>query len=259
MAATRIATKPTINLAELTVALQPVLNLRTGNVHGFEALLRGPGGTDVNPPALFRRARREGWAEALEYRARELALQAAHLHLRYKEVLFLNGDARYPIDAASYPHLVLEINEARNVDKRTVEKLQRNGLSLYLDDYGVSHGNLSRLLEMHPSGIKVDRGIIQGIATDPRRFAVARGLALLSNELGISIVAEGIETAEDLAAVIRAGFPYGQGYYLGRPELIPDRYRLSQLRSSIRATTAAAKSESGSGASDFGAAVAAMV
>ncbi len=259
MATFRVAAEPTIDLTELTAALQPVLNLRTGNVHGFEALLRGPGGNNVNPPALFRRARREGWAEALEYRARELALQAARRHLRYKEVLFLNGDVRYPIDSACYPHLVLEINEARNVDKRTVEKLQRDGLSLYLDDYGVSHANLSRLLDISPSGLKVDRGIIQGIASDPRRFTVAQNLAKLANEHGLSIVAEGIETAEDLSAVINAGFQYGQGYYLGRPELIPDRYRLSQLRSAIRASATPAASESGSPASDFGAAVAAMV
>jgi EAL domain-containing protein (putative c-di-GMP-specific phosphodiesterase class I) len=233
MAAILSSPEPSVRLSELTVALQPVLDLRTGDVHGFEALLRGPDGCDVNPPALFRRARREGWDEALEYRARELAVAAAKRHLREGEVLFLNGDARFPVNAECYPHLVLEISEARNVDRRLITKLQRDGLALYLDDYGVSHGNLSRLLDMRPAGIKVDRAIIQGIASDPRRYVVAHALAGLADDLGIAIVAEGIETAEDLAAIRRVGFGFGQGYFLGRPELVPDRRRLRQVRSAL--------------------------
>ncbi|MDA8346877.1 MAG: EAL domain-containing protein [Thermaerobacter sp.] len=245
MAATPTSSGPSVRLDELTVALQPVLNLRTGGVYGFEALLRGPEGCDVNPPALFRRARREGWAEALEYRARGLAVEAANRYLRDKEVLFLNGDVRYPVDPSCYPHLVLEISEARNVDRRVIDKLQRNGLALFLDDYGVSHGNLSRLLEMQPTGIKVDRAIIQGISTDPRRYVVARALATLADDLSIAIVAEGIETAEDLAAVRRVGFGYGQGYFLGQPKLVPDRRYLNQLRHSLREASDAPSRERG--------------
>lgn len=239
MTASSTTRKPSVDLDGLTVALQPVLNLRTGAVHGFEALLRGPEGGDVNPPALFRRARREGWHEALEYRARELALQAAHRHLHDKEILFLNGDANYPIDNSCYPHLVLEINEARNLDKRALSRLQNDGLELYLDDYGVSHGNLSRLLEVRPSGIKVDREIIQGVSRDPRRYMIAKALASLAENLGIAIVAEGIETAEDLAAVRGVGFGFGQGYFLGRPTLVPDRPRLRELTVALHKTRAA--------------------
>ena len=218
-----------VRLEDLTVALQPVLDLRTGNVHGFEALLRGPEGSDVNPPAVFRRARREHWLGELEYRARSLAFEAAERFLQGREVLFLNGDIRFPLPPHRYPYLVLEVSEARNVSRHQVEKLRQEGLDLYLDDYGVSHGNLARILDVRPSGLKVDRSIIRGIAEDGRRFAMARALAALASDLGMDLVAEGIETSEDLVAARRAGFTLGQGYYLGRPTLRPDRQQIDQV------------------------------
>ena len=218
-----------VRLEDLTVALQPVLDLRTGQVYGFEALLRGPAGSDVNPPALFRRARRERWLGELEHRARTLAFEAAERFLGGEEVLFLNGDIRCPLPPHSYPHLVLEVSEVQDVSLSQVEKLREQGLNLYLDDYGVSHGNLARILDIGPNGLKVDRSIIRGIAEDSRRFAIARALVTLAGDLGIELVAEGIETGEDLIATRRAGFELGQGYYLGRPLLRPDREELNRV------------------------------
>jgi len=225
-----------VRLDELTVALQPVLDLRTGRVHGFEALLRGPAGSDVNPPAMFRRARRERWLGELEDRARTLAFEAAERYLQGEEVLFLNGDIRYPLPPHRYPHVVMEVSEAQDVSHHQVEKLRKQGLKLYLDDYGVSHGNLARILDIRPSGIKVDRTIVRGISEDSRRFAIARALASLASDLGMELVAEGIETSEDLVAARRAGFEFGQGYYLGRPLPRPDRDetdRVGQLLSNM--------------------------
>ncbi len=218
-----------VRLEELTVALQPVLDLRTGRVHGFEALLRGPAGSDVNPPALFRRARRERWFGELECRARSLAFEAAERFLQGEEILFLNGDVRIPVATDRYPHVVLEVNEAQDVSHAQVEKITRNGLKIYLDDYGVSHGNLSRIIDISPYGIKVDRSLVRGIAHDSRRFAIAHALANLANDLELELVAEGIETGEDLVAIRRAGFTLGQGYYLGRPQQRPDREELAQV------------------------------
>ncbi len=225
-----------VRLDEFTVALQPVLNLGNGKVHGFEALLRGPAGCDVNPPALFRRARREHWLGELESRARSLAFEAAERYLEGEEVLFLNGDLRFPLPQHRYPHVVMEVSEAQDVSHHHVEKLRHQGLKLYLDDYGVSHGNLARILDIRPCGLKVDRSIVRGISEDARRFAIARALAMLATDLGMDLVAEGIETSEDLVAARRAGFTLGQGYYLGRPRLDPNREeidRVSQLLSNM--------------------------
>lgn len=218
-----------VRLEELTVALQPVLDLRTGRVHGFEALLRGPAGSDVNPPAMFRQARREHWLGELEDRARSLAFEAAERFLQGEEVLFLNGDIRFPLPPHRYPHLVMEVSEAQDVSRHQVEKLREQGLKLYLDDYGVSHGNLARILDVRPCGLKVDRSIIRGIAVDSRRFAIAKALASLAGDLGMELVAEGIESSEDLVAARRAGFELGQGYYLGRPLPRPDRDEVKKV------------------------------
>jgi len=212
-----------VRLDELTVALQPVLNLRTGQIHGFEALLRGPDASDVNPPALFRRARREHWLGELEDRARSLAFEAAERFLQGDEVLFVNGDTRFPLPEHRYPHVVMEISETQDVSRYQVEKLRSQGLRLYLDDYGVSHGNLARILEVKPHGLKLDRSIVRGLAVDERRFSIARALVSMAEDLGMELVAEGLESSEDLVAARRAGIELGQGYYLGRPLPRPER------------------------------------
>jgi len=227
-----------IDLEQLTAALQPVLDLRNGQVYGFEALLRGPAGSDVQPLSLFRRARREHWHGALEARARSLGFEAAERHLRGTEVLFLNGDIRLPLPAHAYPHLVLEVSESQEVNRSQVEKLRAQGFNLFLDDYGVSQGNLGRILDVQPTGIKVDRSLIRGIAHDHRKFAMARAMSQLCRELGIKLVAEGIETREDLVAACRAGFEYGQGYYLGRPQLVPDRDEIATTSRLLRGLAA---------------------
>jgi len=217
-----------VPLDDMCVALQPVLNLRTGRVRGFEALLRGRGGTCVPTLQLYRRARREGWLDALEQRARSLAFASARRHLTGDELLFLNCDVRIPLSEEHYRRLVVEISEPGDIDAGDLDRLRLQGVQVFLDDYGVANGTLGRMLDVQPGGLKLDRSIVRGISRDPRRFCILQAITALSRDLGIDVVAEGIETSEDLVAVRSAGFEYGQGYYLGRPVLAPDRRRLAE-------------------------------
>ncbi len=221
-------------LDTLTVALQPVMDLRTGRIHGFESLLRGPQGCDVHPRELLRVARREHWLEDLEERAQGLALLAAERFLQGNEILFLNVDSYVPSVERRYPHLVLEVNENSNHSRELLEQLRGNRATLYLDNYGESHGNIESILNMRPRGLKVSPALVHGIAEDKRRFAIARTLVLLSQDLGMELIAKGIESGEDLCAARRAGFLLGQGHYLGRPTLVPNRARMAATATLLR-------------------------
>lgn len=225
-----------VRLEDLTVALQPVMDLRSGRVYGFEALLRGPEGSSVQPRELLRRARREHWLEDLEERAQSLAFQAAERFCKGDELLFLNVESNFPPPEKRYPHLVLEISESTCVRRESAKQVEAEHFNLYLDNYGVSDGNIASILEIRPRGLKLDRSILQGIAQDSRRFAIARTLTMLARDLGMELIAKGIENSEDLCAARRAGFELGQGYYLCRPALAPSRSRIASTGRLLRGT-----------------------
>ncbi len=216
-------------MADLAIALQPVLQLDTGDVYGFEALMRSRDGGSVHPRRLLRRAQQENWLDGLESHLETLAFRAADRHLQGDEILFLNVARRIPPQEARYRRLMLHIREAE-CQRDLVARLHADRLELCLDDYGGAHGNLLSILDMRPEGLVLDRRFIHGISQDAIRFAIARRLNTLAQDLGIVLVAKGIETAEDLCAARRAGFTLGQGYYLGRPALVPSRFRLATVR-----------------------------
>ncbi|WP_336501271.1 EAL domain-containing protein [Candidatus Frankia alpina] len=86
-----------------------------------------------------------------------------------------------------------------------------------MDDIGTGYAGLEQLLHLRPDIIKLDRIITRGIDADAARRAIATGLVQVAGEIGGSVVAEGIETAAELATAMAAGILYGQGYLLGRP------------------------------------------
>ena len=235
-------------IARLTMALQPVLELQSGQIHGFEALLRGPEGCDVHPKKLLRRAQRERWLDELEGRAQALAFLAAERFLKDQEVLFLNVEGRIPAVEERFRRLVVQISEDTLLQRNFIERLQAEGLDLYIDNYGVDNGSIASILDIRPRGLTLDRSIVQGIALDNRRFAIARTLNMLARDLDIDVVAKGIETSDDLCAARSAGFRLGQGYYLGRPTLEPNRFRLAAtsrlLRGSVIEAVTLARSRS---------------
>lgn len=97
------------------------------------------------------------------------------------------------------------------------EVCDRTGAHLVLDDLGAGYSNLNRFLELEPDVVKIDRALVAGIDKDPRKRIMVKHLTALFVELGSTVVAEGIETADELSAVVDAGVHYGQGYLLARP------------------------------------------
>ena len=86
-----------------------------------------------------------------------------------------------------------------------------------IDDTGSGYSSLAHILKLAPDFIKLDRDLVSGIDVDPVRRALAGSLVRFATETGAQIVAEGVETEDELAVLRQLGLRYGQGYYLGRP------------------------------------------
>jgi len=90
-----------------------------------------------------------------------------------------------------------------------------------LDNYGARYMGVGALLTLEPDIIKLDRVMIAGVHQDKRRQAIVQSLVRLGTALGVTVIAEGLETAEEIAFVRDAGVRWGQGYALGRPHREP--------------------------------------
>ena len=96
-------------------------------------------------------------------------------------------------------------------------RLRKGGVRLAVDDAGSGYSSLTHILKLAPDFIKLDRELISGIDIDPVRRALVISLVAFAADTGAEILAEGIETKDELDAVRRLGVRYAQGYYLGRP------------------------------------------
>ncbi|MET0231267.1 MAG: EAL domain-containing protein, partial [Rhodanobacteraceae bacterium] len=127
--------------------------------------------------------------------------------------------------------IVLEITEHSSVDdylvlSKRARALRDMGVHLAIDDAGAGFASLRHVLRLEPDLIKLDKSITRNIDTRVRHQSLAAALLTFAAGTSASIIAEGIETAEELATLKRLGVPYGQGYFLGRPGPIPDQGRL---------------------------------
>ncbi len=221
-------------LKTLWMALQPIVDLRTGQVIGHEALVRGPVGSQWEAPGeIVRRARRGKQGRQLEEACKRLALTTGRQALGEDQLLFMNVDLRYdvwPADADGkevHPdRLAIEVSEHQDVlgHPHALERLHRwreAGHHIVLDDYGTGHSSLGTVLAVQPDMIKIDRYLVEGLDADRQRRIVVRAVLNLMRDLGIRVIVEGIETVEELRVLCELGAEYGQGFLLGLPAAHP--------------------------------------
>jgi EAL domain-containing protein (putative c-di-GMP-specific phosphodiesterase class I) len=225
-ARTRIASL--IDTTALEVALQPVFDVHDGRCLGVEALARFPvayGGTET----VFESAHSVGLGRDLE----RLALGSAVAllpDLPPGQFLAVNLTPHVAHELAGLgmnypqmlPQLVLEITEHAAVDsyaelREALRPMRDNGLRLAIDDAGAGYASLKHVVELEPDIIKVDRSLIDGLAADRARRSVVSAFVLLALDMGAAVIAEGIETIEDLEAVRDLGVDAAQGYLFARP------------------------------------------
>lgn len=204
---------------------QPIVDLGSGRVVGHEALTRYADGT--RPDVMFELASKAGLGVDLEAVTIQAAIRASAC-LPPGTFLALNVSPGL-VEGLELPALledarraiVLEITEHSVIDdydkvRRLVASLGAN-VTLAVDDAGAGYASLRHVLELAPSKVKVDAGLVRGIDADPARQALLAGLRFFALKGDIQLVAEGIETAGELTTLRSLGVHQGQGYLLGRP------------------------------------------
>ncbi len=213
------------------VAYQPIVDLRTGVAVGVEALARFEESPARPPNEWFADADSVGLGvEAeLQVASRAIAKWAARRHSGYLAVnlspdALCSGALVSGLLESAPGKLVVELTEhvavpdyAKLLEVRA--QLKSFGVGLAIDDTGAGISSFQHVLWLSPDVIKLDRSLIQGVDHDPGRRALAGALLALSDSLGATVIAEGIETPEELRSLRDLGVPHGQGYLLGRPAL----------------------------------------
>lgn len=223
------------------VEFQPIFELKSGHVVGYEGLLRARGrGVTRLAAEIFPAAEALHIAPAFESFSWSMVLEAA-ARLPENALVFINVNPRLISrtedalaalgDAAekrgiSFARLVLDIVEIETLpaaaELAPALTVPRDlGAVIALDDVTSGYGTLQLCHALQPEFIKVDSEVTRGIATDPRRRAILKFLADLAKEFSFRLVAEGIESADDLDVCASEGVYGGQGYFLARPAAEP--------------------------------------
>lgn len=219
-----------------TTLFQPIFSLSNGAVVGYEALTRGPEESVLyNPEKLFESARNENLLWEMELYTRSSAIEK-FLSLQSDKILFLNVDPDIIKDEkfvkGSTKHLfenmikqsniVFEITEKTAIKdyiefKKIIENYKTQGYKIAIDDVGAGHSGLTTISEVRPNYIKIDMFLIRDIDKDNFKKSIVRALVELANNSNLKLIAEGIETLDELKTVIELGIPMAQGFLLGKP------------------------------------------
>ena len=227
----------------LAVHYQPIVDLTTGAVSGFEALARWrhPERGAIPPSRFVPLAEETGlivplgrWAlrRAAADLARLLALPvpARRLTMAVNVSALQLAEPDFPAQVAAVLEetgvpahwLCLEITESSVLDRRgrmleVLRELKGLGVSLAIDDFGTGHSALSYLPDLPFDALKIDQSFVTTIATSPSRAAVVHGIVYIAGAVGMRVVAEGIETEQQQRLLTEASCDYGQGYLYSRP------------------------------------------
>jgi EAL domain-containing protein (putative c-di-GMP-specific phosphodiesterase class I) len=226
--------RETIDGRAFRSVFQPIVELQSGAVVGYEALTRF---TDGSPPnQVFQDAATVGVGLELELATIAAALEAsaplpanAWLDINVSPALLLAGGPLAGILADWGWEVVLELTEHLAIAdyhavRAAVADLGPN-VRLAVDDAGAGYASFRHIVELMPSFVKIDRAIIGGIPADPARQALVAGLRHFSLQVGCTLIAEGVETDDEIQTLRTIGVTLAQGYHLGRPAAADDLVR----------------------------------
>lgn len=226
---------------QIKTVFQPIISLRDGSVLGHEALSRITCESEIkNPDMLFTIAGEYNRLWDLELLCRTTALEAAYKFMipPYSKKLFINVNPHTMHDETfkkgftkgfleQYeitPHdVIFEITE-RNVImdmigfKATIDHYKSQDYKIAIDDAGAGYSGLNLISDVNPNYIKLDMKMIRNVNEDGLKFALVKGMVEFSKVSNIFLIAEGIETYEELDTIVNLGVQYGQGYFIQKPD-----------------------------------------
>ncbi|MGR0279336.1 GGDEF domain-containing protein [Marinomonas dokdonensis] len=233
----------------VTPYFQPIYDLTSGKIHGHEALSRGPKNSSLfSPEPLFSLALKEGKLHELEILCRKKAITKFST-LALEGLLFLNVSASLLSSpdhqsgmtlailnqlGLDHKKIVIELSEQHPYDhnglsSNSVDHYREMGFQVAIDDLGVGYSGLQLWSTLQPDIVKVDKHFIKDIDKDDVKREFVRSIVTIAQRLDCTLIAEGIETQQELDQLLEIGVKYGQGYLLGRPCEHPDFHENSYL------------------------------
>lgn len=218
---------------DISMAFQPIVDLEQGTIFAQEALVRGPNGesaasvfAQVDESNLYR------FDQACRVKAIEMAARLGldtFVSINFmpnavyraesciQATLIAAAEHGFPVD-----RIIFEITEADRVTDKAhlrniVEYYKKRGFYTAIDDFGAGYAGLNLLAEFVPDLVKLDMELVRAIDTDRTRQSIVRHMLGLCADLGVKVIAEGIETREELEVLRDLGVKLFQGYLLARP------------------------------------------
>jgi EAL domain-containing protein (putative c-di-GMP-specific phosphodiesterase class I) len=216
-------------MAGLWIAFQPIVSWSEHRVYGYEALVRSAEPTLCNPGLLLETAERLGQLREL---ARAIRGRTAQVTLPDGAKLFVNLHAQDLVDDDLYSpeaplsriaeRVVLEITERASLESvgdlgKRLAKLRELGFRLAVDDLGAGYAGLNTFTQLEPEVVKLDMSLIRDVDTNHKKRCIVSRMQEMCTDLGIVVVAEGIETREERETLVELGCDKLQGYLFAKP------------------------------------------
>jgi EAL domain-containing protein (putative c-di-GMP-specific phosphodiesterase class I) len=218
-------------LSTLWMAFQPIVSWSERKVHAFEALVRTDEPTLVRPEGFFHAAEQLHRVQELG-RGIRTAIARAIAHAPAGAQIFVNLHASDLADEGLYspaaplaPHasrIVFEITERVSLERvkdlrERIAALRSLGYRIAVDDLGAGYAGLSSLASLQPEVVKLDMSLVRGVDREPIKQRLVASLQTLGGPLGITMVAEGVETAAERDTLVSVGCDLFQGYLFAQP------------------------------------------
>ena len=214
---------------------QPIIDAHTGEIYAYEALMRADTKPYIQPLPVIKYAEIFGRLYDVEFATFNNVLKFVADHpqaFKPGAKIFINSlpgqhlkkaDLKkiYEMTKAAKEKLVVEFTEQSEIDDYELDAMKEEyrslGFETAVDDYGTGYSNVSNLLRYMPNYVKIDRALLANIQDSPQKQHFVKDIIEFSHDNNILALAEGIETAEEIATVIRLGIDLIQGYYTARP------------------------------------------
>ncbi len=228
---------------QLTALFQPVVDLTTAQIHGYEGLIRGPSSSMLHSPEVLLRVATDcGLRGQVEWLCHKV-LNRSFQRLGLPGKLFLNispdvlvqrsldkrSESMWLAEPLEQAHqVVLEITEGERILgygpellQEAVKRCRDEGIGVAIDDLGEGFSSLRLWSELRPDYVKIDRHFVQNIENDPVKAQFVRSIVEIARQTKSTVIAEGIETVSELLLIKSLGVDLGQGFHFSRPHATP--------------------------------------
>ena len=225
-----------------SMAFQPIVDVPSGRIYAYEALVSGVDGAGAGTVlSSIDSGNRYSFDQACRVKAIELAAdlglaaRGSHLSINFLPNAVYEPSACIRLTLATakrtgFPldRLIFEFTENERLDPAHVQRIvatyKSMGFKTAIDDFGAGYAGLDLLVRFQPDIVKLDMELVRGIDADRARRAVVKAVAVMCKDLGIALLAEGIETVDEHHALCELGVGLQQGYWFAKPafEALPD-------------------------------------